>query len=273
MRGNRRFDRRDLIALNIEQEHVGRIRRHAHRELIDQVLLQRSDADDEEAAEADGEQHDSHLAAGPAQLQHGVTQREGSRSRERPDRPQQQRAGKMEDDRGGGKARCNHRTDPQRARLPHRQPDQPRDHDHGDDDLREVGPSHARFITQQQRRLDVPHIEQRHQRKQQRHEQADAETLDDGRPGKRVGDLNARSRAGQQRRDPAHRQPGEENAQQAAGQAEHRDLRDIDRECWDDRAPTHFNTAMLFILLHEHAGHADTPMPPRITITRPTRLR
>ena len=53
------------------------------RELIDQVLLQRSHADDEEAAEADGEQHDPHLAAGPAQLQHRVTQRERSRSRQR----------------------------------------------------------------------------------------------------------------------------------------------------------------------------------------------
>ena len=42
----------------------------------EQARLQRSDADDEERAEADGEQDDARLVARPRQMQHGVAERE-----------------------------------------------------------------------------------------------------------------------------------------------------------------------------------------------------
>ena len=54
---------------------------------LEQARLQRPDADDEERAEADGQQDDARLVAGPRQVQHRVAQRERSRVRERRDRP------------------------------------------------------------------------------------------------------------------------------------------------------------------------------------------
>ena len=138
MRRDHRFDRLDLIALHVEQEHVRRIGRHAHRKLVDQVLLQRADADDEEAAEADGEQHDAHLAAGAAELQDCVAKRERSRSRQGPNRANQQAACEMQDERGGGKSSGDHRPDPQRAGLPHGQGHDPGDHEDRHRNLHEV---------------------------------------------------------------------------------------------------------------------------------------
>ena len=46
---------------------------------LEQARLQRPDADDEERAEADGEQDDARLVAGPRQVQHGVAQRKRPR--------------------------------------------------------------------------------------------------------------------------------------------------------------------------------------------------
>ena len=81
--GEERADALGLILLNVEQEHVGRVGRHLNRELVEQAGLQRSDPDDEERAEADGQQDDPRLVAGTRQMQHRVTQRERSRVRER----------------------------------------------------------------------------------------------------------------------------------------------------------------------------------------------
>ena len=64
-----------LVALDVEQEHVGRFRVDLDRELLEQARLQRPHADDEERAEADGQQDDARLVAGPRQVQHGVPQR------------------------------------------------------------------------------------------------------------------------------------------------------------------------------------------------------
>jgi hypothetical protein len=45
--------------------------------------------------------------------------------------------------------------------------------------------------------LDVPDVEQRHQRKEERHQQADAEPLEHSRQRQRVVDFNTRSCAGE----------------------------------------------------------------------------
>ena len=55
--------RRHLRRQDLDQEHVGPARRQLERELLQQVGLQRPDADDEEAADADGEQDDARLVA------------------------------------------------------------------------------------------------------------------------------------------------------------------------------------------------------------------
>src|SRR5207244_2433563 len=67
----KRPDGVSLRPLNVEQEHVRRIRRRLHRKLLEQARLQRSDADNEERAEADGEQDDACLITGTAKMQKG----------------------------------------------------------------------------------------------------------------------------------------------------------------------------------------------------------
>ena len=69
-----------LLALHVDQEHVGRVRGGLDRELLEQARLQRSDADDEERAEPDGQQDDARLVARPRQVQHRVPQRERARA-------------------------------------------------------------------------------------------------------------------------------------------------------------------------------------------------
>ena len=55
--GEERANAVDLVALDVHQEHVGRVgATTCDRELLEQARLQRPDADDEEGAEADGEQ-------------------------------------------------------------------------------------------------------------------------------------------------------------------------------------------------------------------------
>ena len=80
-----RAHRVDLGRQDLDQEHVGPARRQLERELLQQVGLQRADADDEEAADADGEQDDAGLVAGTRQVEDGVAQRKPARARHRPD--------------------------------------------------------------------------------------------------------------------------------------------------------------------------------------------
>ena len=86
-------------------------------------------------------------------------------------------------------------------------------------------------LPQQQRRLDVPHLEQRHQREQHRHQQADREALDDGGQRQPVLDVAA-ARSGRRRTTAAAAMHagGERDAERAAGQAEQQDLRHVDAE-------------------------------------------
>ena len=79
----------DLVALDVDQEHVGAAAIRAERELGDQVALQRADAEDEEAAEADREQDHARLVAGTPQADDRMPQRKPRRRRER-----QRRAGR-----------------------------------------------------------------------------------------------------------------------------------------------------------------------------------
>ena len=80
-----RLARPRLIALDVDDEHVGAAAAHADVELRDQVALQRADAEDEETAQPDREQDDPRLIAGTAQADHRVAQRKPRRRRERHD--------------------------------------------------------------------------------------------------------------------------------------------------------------------------------------------
>ncbi len=77
MRGGERRDHAvELIALDVEQEHIGRVGRHVHRHLLHEVVLQGPHAENEESAKSDGEQHQVHLPARTRELQRRVAQRE-----------------------------------------------------------------------------------------------------------------------------------------------------------------------------------------------------
>ena len=83
----------------------------------------------------------------------------------------------------------------QRRRLPGRQRhERGRHQDHRGPAASSRGRLRRRFVAQQQRRLDEPHLQQRHDREQQRHEHADADALRGGAPRHAVLDV------GQQRR-------------------------------------------------------------------------
>ena len=87
---------RGLILLDVDQEHVRRVGGQVERELPEQVRLHRAHADDEEAAQPDGKQHEARLVAGTVQMQRRVTQREPARVPQRPRHLDQQPAGAPE---------------------------------------------------------------------------------------------------------------------------------------------------------------------------------
>ena len=160
------------------------------RELLEQRRLQRPHADDEEGAEADGQQHGPRLVAGPAQAQHRVAQRDRSRQRQRPDRADERRRPRGVSTSGHhGQADRHGEADPEATRpaswrsgraRPAGRPSPP------------TAPSRApparRRLAQQQRRLDAPHVEQRHGREQERHQEADGHALHDRGRRHRVRD-------------------------------------------------------------------------------------
>ena len=70
----------DLVLLDVDQEHVGPALFELDRELVQQVGLQRADAEHEERAEPDGQQDDARLVARALQAEHRVPQREDARA-------------------------------------------------------------------------------------------------------------------------------------------------------------------------------------------------
>ena len=67
-----------LSALDVDQEHVGRVGADLDGELGEQAGLQRSHADDEERAQPDCQQDHARLIPGARQMQHRVAQRKGA---------------------------------------------------------------------------------------------------------------------------------------------------------------------------------------------------
>jgi hypothetical protein len=85
-------------------------------------------------------------------------------------------------------------------------------------------------VTEQKRRLHVPHIEQRHERKEDRYEQTDSETLRDGRGRQPVLDLEDRRDVPDKRGTAAMTAARHGHAEHTARDTEQQHLRHVDRK-------------------------------------------
>ena len=150
-----------LALLDVDEEHVGRFGPGLDGEVPEQVDLQRPDAQDEKGAEADGQQNDPRLIAGPRDAQHRLPQRERPRVPQRLNRTHEHSTRQVQHERRRHEASRQHQAYFDRACLPRR---------HGHERHRHTG-SHRPFqpidsgwrrrvMPQQQRGLDVPHVEQ-----------------------------------------------------------------------------------------------------------------
>ena len=210
--GEERPDAVGLLALDVEQKHVGRVFRDLDRKLRQQARLERPDADDEERAEADGEQDHARLVARARQVQHRMAKRKRRRPGERRDHGDQHPAGRLQHDGEPGKAAAHDRPDAQRAGLPAGDADQRQPDERHDRHLRvQSRATPRRLVAQEQRGLDVADLHQRHDGEQQRHEQPDRDALRGGAPRQAVvGFRQDRRRAAERERDAprAWRAPG-----------------------------------------------------------------
>ena len=119
-------------------------------------------------------------------------------------------------------------------------------------------PDGRRRRPQQQQRLDAAHVEQRHEREQQRHEQPDGEPLQHGRRRQPVGHAAEATAASERREWHASRAAREPTPSRLPASAEQRHLQHVDR-----RAPARVGRAEALqdgdaadLLPHEHARHA-----------------
>ena len=92
------------------------------RELAEQVRLHAADAEDEEGAEADGEQDDARLVARPRQVQHGVPERERPRAASGATARTSPSPARCSTTASTAKPAADGEPDFQRRRLPRRQP-------------------------------------------------------------------------------------------------------------------------------------------------------
>ena len=185
-----------------------------------------------------------------------MPEREPRGTCQRPRHPGQQRSEQMQHQRQADEPHAHAQANPDRRRLPRRQRHQRAAHEHGGGDLEPVAAMREGILAQQQRRLHLPHLEQRHHGKQQRHQHADAHALRHGRSREPVGD---RQRAdlihvGGDQRDGER---GQADADHAAERPERERLKQIHRENLAAGAAhaLHHRDA-LDLLPDEHARHA-----------------
>ena len=117
-----------LILLHVDQEHVGRVRLQRDGEFARQVHLQQPHAEDEEHAEADGQQNHPGLMTGTPEPIDRVPQREPLHASERPHRAHHSEPDEVQGDRREHEPDRHDAAHPPRRRLPARE-----QHEHGDD--------------------------------------------------------------------------------------------------------------------------------------------
>ena len=165
----------------------------------------------------------------------------------------------MKDERDAAEPGADDQPDVERGRLPGGEGDQRRRHQN---DRPPPDPIHGTagrgLVSQQQRGLDETHLEQRHDRKQQRYERADAQSLNRRAQRHPVLDVGENWRVGGEkhwnRRDHPARQ---RDAEQAAGESEREDLQQIDSDDLAASGPHTFQHGdAAEFLQDEDAGHA-----------------
>ena len=131
VRGDRRLDRLHLIALDVEQEHVRRVRRRCctancatRFSCSDRTPMMKK------LPRPTASRTMRIWLPGRLSCSTACRSANDSRARQRRDRPDQQRAGEVQHDRRAGKARGHERADAQRAGLPDREADQAGDDRH-----------------------------------------------------------------------------------------------------------------------------------------------
>ena len=266
-----------LIGLNVDQEHVGRILADLHREVLQQIGLQRADAEDEEGAETDGEQDDARLIAGTRDVQHRLPERERARVAQRLHRAHERETRQMQHERGRDETRPT--ASARRAAIP---------------------PATRRRRRAMPRRAAVTlHFSQsiRASGGMSWRSSSDGLTCRTSSSGTSENSTDTRrptakpctTAVGRQavldledggeccRRTPAPPRSRRRQSRRRAGCRRCRAAAPASctpRESRETIAPTHFRIAMLrsFCCTNTRVT-LDTPMPPRISTTRPTRLR
>ena len=262
-------DTSHLVLLDVEEKHVGGIVADLEREGAEQVRLDRVNPDDEEAAQPDRQQDHPRLVAGSRQVEHGVSQREPRPGAERLDHPHQPLPPHVQHNRHEGEPPTQPEPDLPRRGLPAGQHDEhDREHrdDHGLDPVPRGGRDEA--PAQQRQRLDGPHLEQRTQCEQQRHDHPDTDPLRHRRRPQPVGQITQSRRRGgllgQRRRNGGQRAAGQRDPQQRTAQPQRHHLQHVDRQhLFARRAETLQDGDTPDPLLHEDPGNTPDPDPPQ----------
>ena len=97
-----RFDATRLVALHVDDEHVGAAAVHADGEFGDQIALERTNPEHEETPESNGQQDDARLVTGTSQADDGMPERKPGRRRQRHDEADQEERGSVEHRRDDG---------------------------------------------------------------------------------------------------------------------------------------------------------------------------
>ena len=250
------------------------LRSHADRELRDEVLLERADAEHEEAAEPDRQQDDPRLVARAAEADHGVAQRKpagrtpaggpAARWRRRRCRAPARRRQSRRRRRARRATIPPATTRPRPARPPTPTPTPACSQSTAATARAGVRrrPAMAGAAASAPRSsssgLTRPHVEQRHEREQQRHEQADASRP--AAPPTRSGRTACRrATSASARGDHAAAPiPASATPSRLPASAEQRDLQRRRRAstCARRRAEALEDRDAPDLLAHEHARHA-----------------
>ena len=187
-----------------------------------------------------------------------MPQRKGSRSCERCNDIDQETPGELQQEGKRSEPKADDDADAERSSLPGGNPDEGKGNGHHRRHAKPIAPAGRLFVTEQQRRLDVADPQQRHNREQQRHENANRNALR----------CRVRTHAvlslGQQRRRRSKRQrdrrdggPGDGDAEKAARKPKRHHLQQIDG---DNLAVASAHTFQdgdaLDFLKHEHPDDA-----------------
>ena len=177
LRGEQGGDARPLVRLHVEEERRRRVRREVGRELAREVPLDEGQVDDDEGAEAEGEDRPDGAGAGPPERREAVTEREGEPvARQERHGPEEPAGGEGEDERRGGEDRGEEEGHPGHSRLdPGRRRDAAEEEGEGEEPRSARGRDRLGLAPEDARRRDAADGQERGQGEQERDADAEAE--------------------------------------------------------------------------------------------------